>query len=394
MKIAFVYDALYPYINGGAEKRYYELARRLREDHDVHFVSWRYWDAAPHESLDGITVHGVGRPGRFYGDDGRRTVGEALGFATRVLPHLVRERYDVIDFCATPYLPLYAGWLASSLRRTPLVVTWHELWGEYWRSYLSDRPLVGWAARRLEAGCAALGEVAVSVSSFTARRLAAHRPASRGARIVSNGINLSQITAVPPASQRSDVIFAGRLIEDKQVGMLLDAVAEARTRLPDLRVCIAGDGPSRRRLETQAAALGIADQVWFTGRISEEELIGLMKASRVLGFPSVREGFGMAVLEAQACGLVPIVVKSPHSAASDLVRDGEDGLICASTTASMASALVALLGDETRRSIMSKNARQAAAQRDWDTITLQMEAIYREVAGATSTAERRVAAQP
>jgi glycosyltransferase involved in cell wall biosynthesis len=394
MKIAFVYDALYPYINGGAEKRYYELARRLRDDHDVHFVTWRYWDDAPHESLDGITVHGVGRPGRFYGDDGRRTVREALGFATRVLPHLLRERYDVIDFCATPYLPLYAGWLASSLRGTPLVVTWHELWGEYWSSYLSDRPLVGWAARRLEAGGAALGEVAVSVSPFTAQRLAAHRPASRPARVVSNGISLSQIAAIPAASHGSDVIFAGRLIEDKQVGLLLDAVAELRARRPDLRVCIAGDGPSRGRLEAQAAALGIADRVRFTGRVSEADLIGLLKASRVLGFPSLREGFGMVVVEAQACGAVPVVVKGPHSAASELVRDGEDGLVCESTVASMASALAALLGDEARRSVMSTNARQAAAQRDWDTIAVQMEAIYEEVAGVTSAARRRVVAQP
>ena len=43
MRIAFVYDALYPYVRGGAERRYHELARRLSARHDVHYISWRHW---------------------------------------------------------------------------------------------------------------------------------------------------------------------------------------------------------------------------------------------------------------------------------------------------------------------------------------------------------------
>jgi L-malate glycosyltransferase len=393
MKIAFVYDALYPYISGGAEKRYYELATRLRERHDVHQVSWRHWGVAPDVSLDGITLHGVGRPGRFYGEDGKRTVGEALSFTARLLPELLREHYDVIDCSATPYLPVYATWLATRLTRTPLVVTWHEFWGEYWESYLAHRPWVARAARRLEAGCARLGDAAVSVSPFTARRLAELKPGAPPARVVSNGISLSQIQATPAVTESSDVVFAGRLIEDKQVHLLLEAVALLSDRLPDLCACIVGDGPQRGELEALAARIGIADRVRFTGMVGEATLIGHLKASRVLAFPSVREGFGMTVLEAQACGAVPVVVDSPHSAAADLVRDGVDGIVCASSAASLATALVTLLADDGLRTRMRAAAQQAAAARDWDTIALQMEAIYGEVMERRSMAGRRAEAR-
>jgi glycosyltransferase involved in cell wall biosynthesis len=394
MKIAFVYDALYPYINGGAEKRYYELASRLRERLDVHQVSWRHWEVAPDPSLDGITMHPVGRPGRFYGEDGKRTVGEALSFTARLLPDLLRERYDVIDISATPYLPLYAGWLATRLRGTPLVVTWHEVWGDYWQSYLAHRPWVARVARRLEAGCARLGDAAVSVSPFTARRMAELHPQAAATHVVSNGVSLSQLQATPAAVEGSDVVFAGRLIEDKQVHLLLEAVARLRDELPDLRACIVGDGPHRAALEALADRIGIADQVRFTGRVPEAALIGHLKASKVLAFPSIREGFGMAVLEAQACGTVPVVVDGPHSAAADLVRDGVDGLVCASSAASLGASLATLLADDALRARMRGAAQQAAAARDWDTIALQMEAIYGEVVERRAMAGRRVEARP
>ena len=60
MKIAYVYDALYPYVRGGGEKRNYELARHLAIDHEVHFVSWRYWGRSAHRRFNGLHYHGSG----------------------------------------------------------------------------------------------------------------------------------------------------------------------------------------------------------------------------------------------------------------------------------------------------------------------------------------------
>jgi glycosyltransferase involved in cell wall biosynthesis len=378
LRIGLVYDALYPYVTGGAEKRYHELAVRLAERHEVHYLTWHFWDGPNEMVKDGITLHGVGRPPSFYGADGKRTVREAVAFSARLLPVLMRQHWDVIDCSATPYLPLYAAWLGSRFTRTPLVATWHEFWGEHWRDYLPRRPMVARVARALESGSRRLGDVTVPVSEFTARRMGL--PAGDEGRIVGNGVDLDAIRATRRSTKRVDVVFVGRLIDEKRVDLLLEAIHALATSFPELRCTVVGDGPERASLEGRAVRLGLAERVTFTGRIEGSRVYAAIKAAAVLVMPSIREGFGMTVAEAQACGTVPIVVRSPMSAASGLVRDGVDGMLCDPTTASMAEALARLLSDPARLASMSRLARRAGQQYDWDLLADRMEQIYLQAA--------------
>jgi glycosyltransferase involved in cell wall biosynthesis len=378
LRIGLVYDALYPYVSGGAEKRYHELATRLAERHEVHCLTWRFWDGPDEMVQDGITLHGVGSPPSLYGADGKRTVREALAFSARLLPVLLRQRWDVIDCSATPYLPLYATWLGTRITRTPLVATWHEFWGEHWLDYLPHRPMVAHIARALESGSRRLGDVTVPVSEFTAHRMAL--PVSEEGQIVGNGVDLDAIRATRRAAKRIDVVFVGRLIDEKRVDLLLEAIHALAARLPDLRCSVIGDGPERAALEGRAVRLGIADRVTFTGRIEGSRVYAAMKAAAVLVLPSVREGFGITVAEAQACGAVPIVVRSPMSAAAALVRDGIDGLLCDPTTTSLADALARLLSDPAHLASMSREARRAARRYDWDLLADRMEQVYLQAA--------------
>jgi glycosyltransferase involved in cell wall biosynthesis len=374
LRIGLVYDALYPYVTGGAEKRYHELAVRLAEHHEVHYLTWRFWDGPDEMVQDGITLHGVGRPPALYGADGKRTVREAVAFSARLLPVLLRQTWDVIDCSATPYLPLYAAWLGSRLTRTPLVATWHEFWGEHWHDYLPRRPMVARVARALESGSRRLGDVRVPVSAFTARRMGL--AADDDDRIVGNGVDLGAIRTTRRAARRADVIFVGRLIDEKRVDLLLEAIHALAGSFPDLRCSVIGDGPERAALEGRAVRLGLAGRVTFTGRVEGSRVYAAMKAADVLVMPSAREGFGITVAEAQACGTVPLVVRGPMSAASGLVRDGVDGLLCDPTTASMAEALASLLSDPARLASMARSARRAARHYDWDLLADRMEKVY------------------
>jgi glycosyltransferase involved in cell wall biosynthesis len=385
MKIAFVYDGLYPYLKGGAERRYYELATRLSARHEVHYITWRHWGAARAARHGGFTVLGVGAPRPFYGEDGKRTVGEAAQFAVRLLPALRERRYDVIDCSATPYLPLYSCWLVARATRTPLVATWHEFWGDHWKAYLAHRPVVARAARLIEAACRPLGDVHVAVSQFTAQRLAAGRGGTN-ARVVGNGVSLDAIKRTPPSGEQVDIVFVGRLIEDKRVDVLLYALHALRGEFPGLRCNIVGDGPEREPLERLAASLSLSTNVRFAGQVDDGQNFGLMKAAKVLALPSIREGFGITVIEAQASGCVPVVAQGPHTAAPDLVRDDVDGLVVDPTPESLAASLAALLRDPARLASMRAQAERSAAKWDWDRLAVQMEDIY---SGAAAIARRQ-----
>jgi glycosyltransferase involved in cell wall biosynthesis len=386
MKIAYVYDGLYPYLKGGAERRYFELATRLSARHDVHYITWRHWGAARAVRHAGFTARGVGDPRPFYGEDGRRTVGEAAAFALRLLPVLRRHRFDVIDCSATPYLPLYTTWFAARATGTPLVATWHEFWGDHWQAYLADRPAVAQAGQLAEAGCRPLGDIRVAVSQFTADRLAAG-PHGTDARVVGNGVDIGAIRRVRPSAQKSDVVFVGRLIEDKKVDVLLRAVHRLVGEFPELRCTIVGAGPEREPLERLAGSLSLSDNVRFAGPMEDQKTIALLKSARVLALPSIREGFGITVIEALASGAVPIVARGPHTAAPALVRDGIDGLVCDPNPDSVAASLAGLLRDPSRLASMKREGKRAAVQWDWDRLAVQMEDLYQEArAGARMAA--------
>lgn len=376
MRICLVYDALFPYVSGGAERRNHEFARRLAERHDVHIVTWQYWPGPATVKQDGVTLHGVGRPVPLYGADGKRTLREAFAFALRVLPVLIRNRFDVIDWVAIPFVPLPAVWVAARATRTRLVVTWHELWGAHWLEYLPHRRVVARLARTLEKATTRIGSRLIAVSPFTAQRLVEAGVAPERIVVLPNGVDVHRFAAGPARRRTWDVIFVGRLIDEKRVDLLLQAAALVKRSRPRVRCLIVGDGPERQRLGALAAELGVAGNVRFTGHVDDTEVTDYLRSAKVFALPSEREGFGIVAIEAQAAGCVPVVVRGPHSAAATLIDDGVDGVACAPTADALATALVSLLNDSRRRARLQANGRVAAREFDWDRLAERAQDVY------------------
>jgi glycosyltransferase involved in cell wall biosynthesis len=196
--------------------------------------------------------------------------------------------------------------------------------------------------------------------------------------VISNGVDLA-VYGDDGASMRGsewDVTYIGRLIDEKRVDLLLEALAQLRDRRPAVRCVIVGEGPARATLEARAAALGLAERVRFLGRVDQSRAIDILRDTRTLVMPSAREGFGMAVIEAMACGAVPIVVRGRYSAAADLVRDQVDGRICDASSDAIAASIDELLGSPDTLAGMRREARSTAASFDWDAIALKMERAY------------------
>ena len=119
MRIACVYDAVYPYILGGGEKRVWEIARRLvARGHEVHLFGMHLWEGEQTVTREGVVLHGVCRPSSFY-RDGRRRILPAFIFGIMVFFALARERFDVVDCQQFPYTSVFGSAAACRISRSP-----------------------------------------------------------------------------------------------------------------------------------------------------------------------------------------------------------------------------------------------------------------------------------
>ena len=372
MKIAFVYDAVYPWIKGGAEKRIYEIGKRLADKgHEVHWYGIGWWfDGNNGRTIDhdGIILHGVCEPMPLY-VDGRRSIKEAIYFAEKLLPKLVKERFDVIDCQEFPYFPCFTAKVHSLFRKTPLVITWHEIWDKYWFEYLGKKGLFGWIVERLTARLISKN---IAVSERTKKDL--ESLGVKNVKVIHNGIDFKKIESVKPSEEESDIVFAGRLIKDKNVDVLIKAISLIRREISDIKCIIIGDGPEKEKLMKLAKELGVENNVKFVGFLeNHDDVIAYMKSSKVFVLPSTREGFGIVALEANACGLPVVTVNHGRNAACDFIN-GKNGFICEISAENIAEKI--LIGLEIGNA-MRRKCVENAINYDWSKIADLTESFYR-----------------
>lgn len=370
MKIAYVYDAVHPWETGGVQKRVWELGRRLADDHDVHWYGLKYWDGPDVIEREGVTLHGVGPVGELY-VDGRRSIPEALSFATRLARPLLGERFDVIDCQEFPYFPCFTSKFGALVGDATLLFTWHEVWDEYWHEYLGWKGAFG---RAVEYATAHVPDEHLAVSETT--RQDADALGAQGVSLLPNGISIDEIEAAPRADRDVDILFTGRLIPEKNAELLVRAIDELRTEDSDISCLVLGEGPQREAIETIVSERRLEANVELSPFLdSYEDVLGLMKAADVLALPSQREGFGITALEALAAGTPVATIDHPRNAATELVDDGETGAVCDATPEAFAAGL-----RRARESSSAASCRDAASEYGWDRIADRAETIYREVA--------------
>ncbi len=122
MKIAFVYDAVYPWVKGGAEMRIHELGKRLSaRGHEVHIFGVKWWEGEDTIEYEGMTLHGVCKARNLY-VNGRRSISEAIIFAAKLFPALRKEKFDLIDVSVFPYFSCFTVKAVSVLKKNSFSV--------------------------------------------------------------------------------------------------------------------------------------------------------------------------------------------------------------------------------------------------------------------------------
>ena len=375
MKIAYVYDAVYPWVKGGAERRIYELAKRLTlRGHEVHWYGVGWWwpeEGSRDIVMDGIKLHGVCGPVKLYNDD-RRSIKEAIYYALKLYPKLRGENFDIIDCQGFPFFSCFTSKIYSLFGKPVLVITLHEVWNQYWYEYLG---FIGIFGKLVENLMVNLTDKIITVSCKTKNDLNKIK-SSEKAVIIPNGIDFKEITEINPSIEKSDVIFAGRLIKEKNTDLLLRALVQVKKSLPNIKCFIIGDGPEKRNLEILRDDLHLRGNVEFLGFLEDQSLISHLKSSLVFALPSTREGFGMVVLEANACGLPVVVINHPMNASKDLVKDNINGFIAEFSVDSLSNKILEGINGKCR---MEDSCIDFARGYDWDEIVTILEDFYREV---------------
>jgi glycosyltransferase involved in cell wall biosynthesis len=174
------------------------------------------------------------------------------------------------------------------------------------------------------------------------------------------------------SDDRIDVLYAGRLTQEKGVDLLADAFLAARARDERLHLVLAGGGPEEQRLRAR-----LGERATFLGWLEGEELATAYASADLFLFASRTDTFGQVLLEAMASGL-PVVAVAEGGPCS-IVRHGRTGVLCASDERDLAGAVLELAADPARRERLAVAALADVRGRTWEASLRRLADGYRTV---------------
>jgi glycosyltransferase involved in cell wall biosynthesis len=188
-----------------------------------------------------------------------------------------------------------------------------------------------------------------------------------GITVVSPGID-HEVYLPGKKSSKPTILFVGRLKQYKSIQTLLQAAKKILESKKNVQIIIAGEGEEGTKLKRLAYRLGIKDHVLFTGKVSEEKKVELYQQAWVVVNPSVKEGFGMAVLEANACG-APVVASNVAGLCDSIKHNTSGVLVPYGDVDAFVNETLKILNNEVWRNRLSEGAVKWSKSFSWETST-------------------------
>jgi glycosyltransferase involved in cell wall biosynthesis len=238
----------------------------------------------------------------------------------------------------------------------------HHVHAEMWRMVLT--PPLGRAGELLERRAAPrlYRDTRVVTLSESARQEIRSVLGLRRVEVVAPGVD-ARFTPGPGRSPVPLVLSVGRLVPVKRFPLLVDALAAVRRQVRDLRAVIVGEGYARGEVEAAVRRADASGWIELRGHCSPDELLARYRQAWVVASASQREGWGMTVTEAGACGTPSVVTRIPGH--RDAVDEGRSGLL-ADTADDLAGALVQVLRDRVLRQRLGRGALARASGLSWE----------------------------
>jgi glycosyltransferase involved in cell wall biosynthesis len=360
-------------MGGGSELYVHEMARHLvGAGHAVTVCSARVEEAGASEVLDGVRYVRGGGPVTVYA---RAAFSYLVGRLGR--PDVIIDVQNGVPF----FTPLYAS--------RPVVALVHHICGEQWRMAFPPRlaRFGSWVERKVAPKMySSVPYEAVSASTrfdLTGLGLRAEHIS-----VVPNGTPRLPAPSRVLKSSEPSICYLGRMVPHKRIELLLEAVARLRSGFPTLTLTLVGKGWWEARLRPIVEELGIEGAVRFAGWADDQTKARILSESWVLGMPSAREGWGIAVMEGASLGVPGVAFRV--GGLQESIVDGETGIL-ADDLEGFVVAFKRLLSDGDLRDRMGHAARERALTFTWEDAGSRFLEVLRVAVRGTRVEEREPA---
>lgn len=363
MKFCMVLEFFTPHYNGGGERRYYELTKRLVEcGHQVDVLTMRVKDAPDHETINGVNIH---RLGPVIENPPIRSKSDFIKYFKCVISWIRTHNYSIID--AQAYSPLLSGLVASKVTKTPIIATIYDTSCNSQDQWIQFSRLASIAEKTLTK---LPYDKILTISDATYNSLVNDFGVSESKlKMLYIGVDIKGIDKVKAEPKgENHILFVGRLVPHKHVDHLLEVVNNIKDKIPDIKLTIVGKGVEKDNLVEYIKEHNLEEHVEFMCDLENDELTYQMKIANMLVLPSTREGFGMVLSEANACHTPTVAYAS--GGVVEVVEDGVSGyLIEPENKEQLQEKILYILKNKDVECELSQKGRMhVEAKFDWDSI--------------------------
>ncbi len=328
--------------SGGAEKVAIEIAKRLvHNNSSVTIFTSSFKKARPQERVNGVNI-----------------IREGNRFTCRLhafLYYRENPNFDIVidEVNTIPFLtPLYV--------KGGIICFIHQLARQYW-FFHTPFPL-GIIGYLLESFYLKLYTKIPTLTVSKSSKEDLNKLGFMDVKIIREGLEIKP--KIPKTQKKDQIIFLGRLVKAKGPKDAIVTFAKIQKVLPDYKMFVIGLGNDMKKLKKLVKSLSLSQKVKFTGYVDDKTKIQLLKESKIILIPSVREGWGLVATEAMSQSCVPVAYNVPGL--KDAIKNNQTGILTAPNPSSITISAIKLLQDAKLISKLAQNGHRYSQKFSWD----------------------------
>ncbi len=354
---------------GGAELFVEEVTRRLLSDYNFELITAKCKKNLPREErINGVLIHRLGI-GNFFIDKFFFPC-----FAILKAFKIKKAKRISVIHAVIANVSGFAAMTFHQLTKIPFLIT--EQSGNLDRQVRKLTPIAFWIYKKIYQKA----DFIHVISNFLKQTVLVLGVEEEKIEIIPNGINLSEFESFTEGERKEKyrIVSVARLNKYKGLEYLITAMPEILKSFPKAKLVLIGSGNERENLKLRIKNLKIEDKVEFKGDIPHKEIPKELVKSSVFVLPSLEEGQGVVVLEAQASGIP--VIGTNVGGIPDFIRDGKTGILVGpAEPRDISQAVIKIFSEPEFAQKLVENAKDDLERYDWDNVADKIDKIYKRL---------------